>query len=143
MRKIKEIEGHHHPMKDIWKRASHDRKYLWEKLIDVESLKKGKWDIGPFLERQKIGTFFGEDLKVYPSLTRAFYAAVAIEWYGERTPRIRRCIKGKEILLDCELICKLTGFASEGIFLYNEKDWMEVADVTKKRLELLSSQTRR
>ncbi|KAJ1420450.1 hypothetical protein SESBI_14363 [Sesbania bispinosa] len=97
---------------------------------EIENL----FNSNPFLERQKIGTFFGEDLKVYHFLTRTFYAYACIEWYGERTPRIRSCIKGKEMLIDHELICGLIGLTSEGIFLYNEKDRMEVANVTKEEV---------
>ncbi|KAJ1425107.1 hypothetical protein SESBI_11222 [Sesbania bispinosa] len=81
--------------------------------------------------RQQLEDFFEKNIKIYPFLTRAFCVAASMEMYGERTPRIRSWLKGKEMVLDIELICKFTDFKAEGILLYNENDWMEIANVSK------------
>ncbi|KAJ1402734.1 hypothetical protein SESBI_27827 [Sesbania bispinosa] len=111
-----------------------ERKVLLGRLTKLGSLKENNWDLTSYVQRQQLGYFFEENIKVYPFLTRAFYVAASVEWYGERTPRIKSWLKGKEMVLDTELIYKLTGLKAEGIFLYNEKDWIEIANVSEEEV---------
>ncbi|KAJ1392278.1 hypothetical protein SESBI_35922 [Sesbania bispinosa] len=111
-----------------------ERKVLLGKLIDMKSLRKSKWDLSPYLQKQKMGNLFEENVKVYPSLTRAFYAAASIQKTGNRTPTICSWLTGKEMIIDRELVCKLIGMTSQGIYLYNEREWMEIVDVSKEEV---------
>ncbi|KAJ1380079.1 hypothetical protein SESBI_46336 [Sesbania bispinosa] len=81
-----------------------------------------------------MGNLFEENVKLYPCLTRAFYAVATIEKRGDKILNIRNWLRGKEILIESELVCKLTGMKAQGIYLYNERDWMDIADVSKEEV---------
>ncbi|KAJ1403590.1 hypothetical protein SESBI_27155 [Sesbania bispinosa] len=110
-----------------------------QKELQLETLKKKRklthseasprLDLTPYVQKQQLGDFFEKNIKVYPTLPREFYVAASVERYGRRTPRIRNWLKRKEMILDIDLVCKLTGLKDEGIYLYNEKDLMDIAEV--------------
>ncbi|KAJ1405890.1 hypothetical protein SESBI_25544 [Sesbania bispinosa] len=97
-------------------------------------MRRSSWDISPYTQKQKLRSFFEKDEEVYPNPTRAFYATGSIEDFGKRTPLVKSSLKGQEIILDIELLSKLTGLKSEWIFLYNEKNWMEIVDVAEEEV---------
>ncbi|KAJ1441687.1 hypothetical protein SESBI_01316 [Sesbania bispinosa] len=108
-----------------------ERKVLLVRLTKLGSLKENNWDLTPYVQKQQLGDFFKKNIKVYPTLTKVFYVASFLERYGRRTPRIRSWLKGKEMVLDIELVCELTSLKDEGIYLYNEKGWMDISDVSE------------